>query len=65
MTKKKINNGVCVRQDGFNQINRTKYESEKVAKEQYEKLLVIGVVDPSYIIYKCPVCHMWHYGLKE
>ena len=31
----------------------------------FEKLLSIGVINPSYVVYKCPECHMWHVGLKE
>ena len=57
--------GTCLRQKGDIQINRSKFKTAKDAQEQYDKLLSIGVVKTTYVVYKCPECHLWHFGLKE
>jgi len=44
---------------------RSKFKTAKDAQNYFEKLLSIGVINPSYVVYKCPECHMWHVGLKE
>lgn len=57
--------GTCSRQINKQQINRTKFKSEQSANEQFKKLLELNVINPNYIVYKCPVCKTWHIGKKE
>jgi rubrerythrin len=57
--------GTCSRQIGQQQVNRTKFKTEQSANEQFKKLLELDVINPSYIVYKCPVCKTWHIGKKE
>jgi len=57
--------GTCLRQYGTQQINRTKFKSQKTAQEELNKLLGLEVINKSYVVYLCPICKMWHLGLKE
>jgi len=57
--------GTCLRQDGFRQINRSKFRTAEDAKEQLNNLLNIGVGNNLHIVYRCSFCKMWHFGLKE
>lgn len=57
--------GTCLRYRGKQQIFRSKFKTAQDAQEQLDKLRRINVVNPTYEVYKCPECHMWHFGLKE
>jgi len=57
--------GTCLRRKNGVTIYRSKYKTSQDAQEQLQSLLSIGVISPLCEVYKCPVCHMWHIGLKE
>jgi hypothetical protein len=57
--------GTCLRYKNGIQIFRSKYKNQKDAQDELDKLLYIGVVNTSHIVYKCPECKLWHVGSKE
>ena len=58
--------GTCLRQKGEMQIYRSKFKNAKDAQDNLDMLKRLGVIDdPTYRVYKCPACSMWHFGLKE
>lgn len=57
--------GTCFRKKGSQAINRSKFKNAQDAQDQLTSLLNIGVVNPSFVVYQCPECHMWHFGLHE
>jgi len=57
--------GTCLRYKGDEQIFRSKFKNAEDAQNQYNRLLNINVVDPTFEVYKCPECGMWHFGKKE
>ena len=57
--------GTCTRQFGNQQIMRSKYKSKEDADIEFKILVDLEVINPKYVVYKCPECHHWHFGLKE
>ena len=57
--------GTCLRQKGEVQIYRSKFKNSKDAQDQLDMLNRLGVINPTYKVYKCPACTLWHFGLKE
>lgn len=57
--------GTCLRYKGKQAINRSKFRTATDAQKYLDNLLSIGVINPTYVVYKCPECHLWHVGLKE
>lgn len=57
--------GTCLRYVGTTQVFRSKYKKQSDVQEQLSVLKSMNVIDHSYEVYKCPICHTWHMGLKE
>jgi hypothetical protein len=57
--------GTCLRIKDGQHINRSRFKTAQYAQDQLNSLKYIGVVKFEYEVYKCPVCQMWHFGLKE
>lgn len=57
--------GTCLRYLNDKPIFRNKYKSFKDAQDTFDRLKSIDVVNTIYEVYKCPVCHHYHFGLKE
>jgi len=63
--RKNLEVGTCLRYIDGEQVFRSKFRTPEDAQEKYESLLYINVVNPNYIVYKCPECSSWHFGKKE
>ena len=57
--------GTCLRYKGEEQIFRSKFKSPEDAQAQLDSLRRLNVINPTYEVYKCPECGMWHFGKKE
>jgi hypothetical protein len=57
--------GACLRYRGKEQIFRSKFRNAEDAQDRFDKYKKLGVVNPEFIVYKCPECKMWHFGKKE
>ena len=57
--------GTCLRDKGDFQIYRSKFKTRTDAQGNLDMLRRLGVINTTYEVYKCPVCHLWHAGLKE
>ena len=57
--------GVCLIGITPNQVRRTKFDSEENVKDAMEFHIVHGLIDPSFVIYKCKHCKYFHFGKKE
>ena len=57
--------GTCSRQIGQLSIIRTKYKSKADADTEFNILVDLEVINKNYVVFKCPECHLWHFGSKE
>jgi hypothetical protein len=57
--------GVCTIGVGEQQIKRTKFDIQKHAKDCCDFYISMGFIPADYIVYKCKVCNMWHFGKLE
>ena len=57
--------GTCLRYKGKQLIFRSKFKTSTDAQEHLDMLNRLRVINPAYEVYKCPICHLWHFGLKE
>jgi len=57
--------GTCLRYKGKQRIFRSKFKTSLDAQEHLDMLKRLRVVNLLYEVYKCPECHLWHFGLKE
>ena len=57
--------GVCCAGEIPNQVRRTKFDTEAtaVAANNFHKGL--GFIAQDYVVYKCKVCGLWHFGKPE
>jgi len=54
--------GVCVAGEIPNQVRRTKFDTEAHAIDAMNMHINLGFIAADYVIYKCKVCGMWHFG---
>ena len=57
--------GTCLRYKDGKQIFRSKYKNYNDANNELKRLNGLQVINPSYVVYVCPECKMFHLGLKE
>jgi hypothetical protein len=57
--------GICTIGIGNDMIRRTKYDTKDHAQEACDFHISMGFVHADYIIYKCKVCGMFHFGKPE
>lgn len=57
--------GVCTIGVGQEQIRRTKFDTQKHAKEANDFHIAMGFVNSDYVVYKCKICNMYHFGKPE
>lgn len=54
--------GVCSAGEKNNLTYRTKFSTEKWAKEARQSLFDLRVIPVDYVTYKCKACGTWHIG---
>lgn len=53
--------GTCV----AGEVRRTKFDTQKNAQDACDFHIGMGFVHADYIVYKCTICDMWHFGKPE
>jgi hypothetical protein len=54
--------GVCLAGAMPNQVRRTKFDTLENATATYNSHIGLGFIPANYILYKCKVCGMYHFG---
>ncbi len=57
--------GVCVAGEIPNVIRRTKFDTEDHATVAMNSHKGLGFISADYLVYKCKVCGMYHFGKPE
>jgi hypothetical protein len=57
--------GTCTAGDGKDMLRRTKYDTKIHAQEACEFHIAYGFISEDAIVYKCKVCHMYHFAKPE
>lgn len=57
--------GICSAGVGENLIRRTKYDTQKHAKEACDFHISMGFCNSDFIVYKCKECGTYHFGKPE
>jgi len=57
--------GVCSIGVGSAMIRRTKFDTESHAIEAMNNHKELGFIANDYVVYKCKVCEIWHFGKPE
>jgi hypothetical protein len=57
--------GICIIGVMPNQVRRTKFDTMENIKMAYDSHIGYGYIPRTYVIYKCKVCGMFHFGKPE
>jgi hypothetical protein len=65
--KRENEQGVCVagKISDVNSLRRTKFNNKENCQNGLQTHWNLEVLPRDYIVYKCKVCHTWHFGKYE